>query len=42
MKMKKWLSGMMVLVMLVTMLAGCGNQADPSENPVSGYKRWYN
>lgn len=36
MKMKKWLSGMMVLVMLVTMLAGCGNQADPSENPVSG------
>lgn len=34
--MKKWLSGMMVLVMLVTMLAGCGNQADPSENPVSG------
>lgn len=33
--MKKWLSGMMVLVMLVTMLAGCGNQADPSENPVS-------
>jgi len=27
--MKKWLSGMMVLIMLVTILAGCGSQAEP-------------
>ncbi len=33
--MKKWLSGMLALVMIVTMLAGCGNQTQPEEN-VSG------
>lgn len=29
--MKKWLSGMLVVVMILTMLTGCGNQEKPSE-----------
>lgn len=34
--MKKWLSSVMVLIMLVTMFTGCGNQAQQPEGQVSG------
>ena len=34
--MKKWLSGMLVIVMILTMLVGCGNQTDKKDNEVSG------
>ena len=34
--MKKWLSCVLAIVMILTMLAGCGNQTEKNENEVSG------
>ena len=34
--MKKWLSGMLALVMLLTMLTGCGNQTKPGNDGQTG------
>jgi len=39
--MKKWLSGMLVAVMILTVLTGCGNQAKPNEASVEASGIFY-